>query len=204
MDIITKYPELAQYVENINGSLRLNAEGTQQYLNQQYTEKQAAYAETIAADRNKQEAQFNNRANQIAQSTFHADGSDSYYGVDAYTVREVAKNYLNDNSLFGGDDNQINEALKELGYMDESVRQAIIQNKDAIRDLALEYQNTETSIDALTTSFLQANVENDFGDKIRESLGQDLELYTLTENQLATRVGEIAQYLLEADNDINT
>ena len=204
MDIITKYPELAQYVENINGSLRLNAEGTQQYLNQQYTEKQAAYAETITADRNKQEAQFNNRANQIAQSTFHANGSDSYYGVDAYTVREVAKNYLNDNSLFGGDDNQINEALKELGYMDESVRQAIIQNKDAIRDLALEYQNTETSIDALTTSFLQANVENDFGDKIRESLGQDLELYTLTENQLATRVGEIAQYLLEADNDINT
>lgn len=203
MDVITKYPELAQYVENINGSLRLSEKGMQEYLNKQYTEKQKAYADTISTSRTARETNFAENAQNISNKTFQITDSDGHGFSRASTedIQKAAQAYLDDNTLFSGN---IDENLKKAGFASAQLREAIIENKDAIRELALEYQNTGTALDATTEAFLQSNVENDFGDQIKEKLGQDQELYTLTENNLAERVGEIAQYLLEADNDINT
>ena len=70
MDLITKYQELAQYVKNVNGSLQMSEEGMQKYLNQQYAEKQKAYADSIQAQRTAQQSTpFFQGAQAIANKT---------------------------------------------------------------------------------------------------------------------------------------
>ena len=116
--------------------------------------------------------------------------------MTAQDVQSVAKAYLNDNSIFGGDESQIRQALEEAGFADTQLQQAIIENKDAIRELALSYDQAGQSIDALSSIFYQANIDTEFGDALKQRLGDDAELYSLTEQFLADKAQGIADELI--------
>jgi len=174
MDVISKYPELAQYVQNINGSLRLSEEGMKRYLDTQYTEQQEKYAELIQSNKEQKEADFNLAAQNLSYKTVNIPNASGNvddtnninninYGASLNTkdIQTVAKAYIENNALLGGSLEQVSQSLQKVGITSEATIQQIYNNRDAIRDLALEYQSTGASIDAMEDAFYQSNIENE-------------------------------------------
>ena len=207
MEVISKYPELAQYVQNINGSLRLSQEGMKQYLDKQYTEQQEQYAELIQGQKEQKEADFNKAAQNLSNKTINIPNASGNvddanntaninYGaaLNVEDIKTVAKAYIENNALLGGSLEQVAENLQKVGITSQDTIQQIYNNRDAIRDLALEYQSTGTSIEAMTDAFYQANIENKVGDKIRSDLeNQDKDyLASAVENSLSEHAQELA------------
>lgn len=195
MDLITKYPELANYVDNVNGSLRMSEEGMQAYLNQQYTQKQEAYAEVISTNRGSTEADLTSNATNLSRKfTFDTEGGNSFSMASAEDFIKVAKAYAEGNDILGGTSEQINQALKDIGINSDLARQAIMSNTEEVLKMCREYANGVNSVNALSDAFYQANIENEAGNQIRSDLGdQDKEYLTSpVEELLANRAQEIA------------
>ena len=180
LDLITKYPELAGLVDNVNGSLRLNEEGMQKYLNDQYAEEQKGYIDVINTQQEAAKTDSQAKLTDTARNIQYGHADEVTTSTGTYTsgiktasneeVMAAVQAYIDSNGAAFRSTTALAEALKDSKINDAELIQALWDNKDTIGELADTMQvNTESSQN-LKDAFIQSGVQNELGQEIQEDL----------------------------------
>ena len=162
LDLITKYPELAQYVDNVNGKLTLSEEGEKEYLTQQQAKIQAAQNASYTAASNARQASAMASAAQIGHNSLYQQTSKrrsyTYAGAkvsDATTSKyssaeDVMKVVTSLDELIdkgttkiSDDFTQLADIISEETGISKDQVSAILSNKEALIQLRGQLQQNE-------------------------------------------------------------
>ena len=135
MDLITKYPELAGLVDNVNGSLRLNEEGMQKYLNDQYAEEQKGYIDVINTQQEAAKTDSQAKLTDTARNIQYGHADEVTTSTGTYTsgiktasneeVMAAVQAYIDSNGTAFRSTTALAEALKDSKINDAELIQAL-------------------------------------------------------------------------------
>lgn len=154
LDLIDKYPELAQYMTNVDGVLGISKEGIEKITQQKLNEANSLNRAVLSDQRNvmEKESAVNNKI--------------SISGVDSYSATKVANNltYNNDGSF------NLEETLKKSGFENasEAFKNAILNNLESLERFKNNLDKTSSGIKnidkTIAASWLQTHTDNSNSD----------------------------------------
>ena len=160
LELLDKYPELAQYIDNVDGKLSIQKEGLEVIQKLQWERVQAAQRSSYMA-----EANALNKENTSLITNFSRDSS---------LPRNFAEALVNEINFSGSGFLIDKKGIQEvLGPISEEYVNAILDNKDALIELANEL-NTNTKATEI------------YNQKLGESLLEGNELYEASTIQEST------------------
>ena len=179
LDLLDKYPQLAQYVTDTDGRLSISEEGQEQLLKEQYAHVQDIYQANLMA-----QARAKSTANQSAYTNFGRD-NDTYYVASSAVEKAVEAINGQGNAILENSD-----ALMEAADISKEQAEALLQNRDGLISLAAETKANTEAIKVYTGQLghsLLEEAKNDNNVTIDERF----------EDQLAYLLGQKAQQLYE-------
>ena len=173
LDLMEKFPQLAQYVEEVNGVLTIDRDGYQEVLKQQKImlaqDRQAAAAVKMDANKASQDSLYTNYGDTLKKSYAFSNGPSSY--VSSQSLGEaVLSVYRNNTDLLAGSTSEIAAALKEnLGsvFSDKelnAIANEIKNNSSNLRNLDSSVKSLDDSTKILAKQFASGYVES-FGNE---------------------------------------
>ena len=179
LELISNYPELAQYVTNENGRLKLNAEGEQAYLDQLQTGVQNARNASYIANSNSREADINAAAADIGHNSIYgtntAGQSGGYASAEQVkTVVQAIDKVIGEGAdLRSGLSGLTDEIVDQTGQSKELVS-AILSNEDAVLQLRTQLQQNETADKLMYETMAQGALADNSTFKGMDELGQQV------------------------------
>ena len=179
LELISNYPELAQYVTNENGRLKLNAEGEQAYLDQLQTGVQNARNASYIANSNSREADINAAAADIGHNSIYSTNTAGQGGGYASaeqvkTVVQAIDKVIGEGAdLKGGLSGLTDEIVDQTGQSKELVS-AILSNEDAVLQLRTQLQQNETADKLMYETMAQGALADNSTFKGMDELGQQV------------------------------
>lgn len=180
LELISNYPELAQYVTNENGQLKLNAEGEQAYLDQLQAGIQNARNASYIASSNSREADVRAVAADIGHNSFYTDQNNIQAGLqyaNAEQVRTVVQaidKVIGEGAdLTGGLSGLTDKIADQTGQSKELVS-AILSNEDAVLQLRTQLQQNETADKLMYETMAQGALADNSTFKGMDELGQQV------------------------------
>ena len=179
LELISNYPELAQYVTNENGQLKLNAEGEQAYLDQLQAGVQNARNASYIASSNSREADINAAAADIGHNSIYGTNTAGQGGgyVSAEQVKTVVQaidKVIGEGAdLTGGLSGLTDKIVDQTGQSKELVS-AILSNEDAVLQLRTQLQQNETADKLMYETMAQGALADNSTFKGMDELGQQV------------------------------
>lgn len=152
-ELLTQYPELAEYVKEVNGQLEIEAEGREKLLKLRQQEKVSARQQVIA-----NQIAVNNQPSRVTAQNIRANSFVSAGFVSTDQILRVA-NKLNDDVglLLAFENNDIKTLqtyTEELHLASREQLQGILAQTTALNDLRLSLQKAENRNINLTKAYL--------------------------------------------------
>jgi tRNA A-37 threonylcarbamoyl transferase component Bud32 len=171
LDLMEKFPLLAQHVKEVNGVLTIDKEGYQEVLKQQKLmlaqDRQAAAAAKAGANRTSQESLITNYGDTLKKFS-----ADAYKYINSKNLGDaVLSIYRNNADLFTKDTKDIVQALKEtLGstFSDSelnAIANEIKNNSNNLKNLDTSVKSLDESTKILNQQFASGYIDA-FGNKI--------------------------------------
>lgn len=214
LDLISKYPELAQYIENTNGAIHLSQEGMQEYINAQYKETQEKYLDFVKGQQDFYEKDNTSKVTDTARSIGYGQTSQVTTSTGTYTSQKTASNeeilaaveafkansedFLKAEEDLAHPTKEFAALLAEQGIKNTELVQALWDNRNEIANLSKELDANVAASTGLSDAFYQAGVQNEMGKVIEEKVGDDSYLVAPVEEYLAQQVAN-TQAQLEAN-----
>ena len=179
LELISNYPELAQYVTNENGQLKLNAEGEQAYLDSLQAGVQNARNASYIASSNSREADAMAAAADIGHNSSYGTNTAGQGGgyVRAEQVKTVVQaidKVIGEGAdLTGGLSGLTDKIADQTGQSKELVS-AILSNEDAVLQLRTQLQQNETADKLMYETMAQGALVNNSTFKGMDQLGQQV------------------------------
>ena len=175
LELLKQYPELAKYVENVNGALVISEKGMKEFESKKRAELAEGYETWIGDQEEAYTTDIANKKHDLAGSISY--GQPEMYGVqptaaDSDITKVMALIDKNANLLNATKDDWI-KALSEEGISNELLAEALYNNRDSIGDLLAEERSNTNAISGLRESLYASSVDDLFGDKIAEKVGND-------------------------------
>ena len=179
LELISNYPELAQYVTNENGQLKLNAEGEQAYLNSLQAGVQNARNASYIASSHSREADAMAAAADIGHNSSYGTNTAGQGG--GYTSAEQVKIVVQaidkvigeGADLTGGLSGLTDKIVDQTGQSKELVS-AILSNEDAVLQLRTQLQQNETADKLMYETMAQGALADNSTFKGMDELGQQV------------------------------
>ena len=221
LDLITKYPELAKYVQNVDGSLRLSEEGMQEYLNAQYADLQKGYIDVINTQQEATKTANQSSVTDTARSitygnttevttstgTYQAGGKaasneEILAAVEAFKAN--SEDFLKAGENLAEPTKAFTELLAEQGIKNADLVQALWDNRDGIATLSQELDANTESSQGLKDAYIQSSVQNEMGQQIQQDLdavgmgaySSDVQQYLV--DQVSRDLADAEQWTFEA------
>lgn len=179
LELISNYPELAQYVTNENGQLKLNADGEQAYLDQLQAGVQNARNASYIASSNSREADAMAAAAGIGHNSSYGTNTAGQGGGYASaeqvkTVVQAIDKVIGEGAdLKGGLSGLTDKIVDQTGQNEELVK-AILSNEDAVLQLRTQLQQNETADKLMYETMAQGALANNSTFKGMDQLGQQV------------------------------
>lgn len=180
LELISNYPELAQYVTNENGQLKLNADDEQTYLDQLQAGVQNARSASYIASSNSREANIRAAAADIGHNSFYTDQNNVQAGRQYASANNVLKvvnaidKVIGEGAdLTGGLSELTDEIADQTGQSKELVS-AILSNEDTVLQLRTQLQQNETADKLMYETMAQGVLANNSTFKSMDELGQQV------------------------------
>lgn len=190
LDLINKFPELAQNVKNVNGQLILDDDAIQQAQANMARQVESAQLNKIYSQAVSRQADIQSMATDLGRSSREVT-SDSISWLNSESVQKIAQ-ILNDYQ--GGliDDvipEDLIKTIKEETGASESVIQALLDNKDGLKELQnamleaenatrLEYEALAANSEELQNNSTYLGATEDQKDLIEAMTGAGLQQFT--------------------------
>ena len=168
LDLIKKYPELAQYVKNVNGQLTISEQGMEKLLETQQKAIQNARLSALSAEIQANEARTVADETQLGRNiTYEQNGMEVMAGK---TVIDKVIEGINKN---GGLLNE--QVLDNLGITNQNLRNALLEtdNRQQLQDLAKKVKQNTTATEVLTQQYVHSANSNAGIEEYDESQYQD-------------------------------
>lgn len=179
LELISNYPELAQYVTNENGQLKLNAEGEQAYLDQLQAGVQNARNASYIASSNSRQADIRAAAADIGHNSTYGTNTAGQGGGYASAeqvktvVQAIDKVIGQGANLKGGLSNLSDEIAKQTGYNQQLIS-SILSNEDAVLQLKTQLEQNETADKLMYETMAQGALADNSTFKGMDELGQQV------------------------------
>ena len=179
LELISNYPELAQYVTNENGQLKLSADGEQAYLDQLQAGVQNARNASYIASSNSREADAVAAAADIGHNSSYGTNTAGQGGGYASAeqvktvVQAIDKVIGQGADLKGGLSGLTDKIADQTGQSKELVS-AILSNEDAVLQLRTQLQQNETADKLMYETMAQGALANNSTFKGMDELGQQV------------------------------
>ena len=179
LELISNYPELAQYVTNQNGQLKLSAEGEQAYLDRLQAGVQNARNASYIASSDSREADAMAAAADIGHNSSYgantAGKSGGYASAEQVkTVVQAIDKIIGEGAdLKSGLSGLADEIVEQTGQNEELVK-AILSNEDAVLQLRTQLQQNETADKLMYETMAQGALANNSTFKGMDELGQQV------------------------------
>ena len=179
LELISNYPELAQYVTNENGQLKLNAEGEQAYLDQLQAGVQNARNASYIASSNSRQADVRAAAADIGHNSIYGTNTAGQGGGYASAeqvktiVQAIDKVIGEGADLTGGLSGLTDKIVDQTGQSKELVS-AILSNEDAVLQLRTQLQQNETADKLMYETMAQGALADNSTFKGMDELGQQV------------------------------
>ena len=180
LELISNYPELAQYVTNENGQLKLSADDEQAYLDQLQAGVQNARNASYIASSNSREANARAAAADIGHNSFYTDQNNVQAGrqyanaEQVKTVVQAIDKVIGEGAdLKGGLSGLTDKIVRQTGQSEELVK-AILSNEDAVLQLRTQLQQNETADKLMYETMAQGALADNSTFKSMDQLGQQV------------------------------
>lgn len=179
LELISNYPELAQYVTNENGQLKLNAEGEQAYLDQLQAGVQNARNASYIASSNSRQADTRAAAADIGHNSTYGTNTAGQGGGYASaeqvkTVVQTIDKVIGEGAdLTGGLSGLTDKIVDQTGQSKELVS-AILSNEDAVLQLRTQLQQNEIADKLMYETMAQGALADNSIFKGMDELGQQV------------------------------
>ena len=191
LELISNYPELAQYVTNENGQLKLSADGEQAYLDQLQAGVQNARNASYIASSNSREADAIAAAADIGHNSFYTTQKEKNNSLPYETQNtQTVSNYASAKQVLevvkaidkvigegadlkGGLSGLADKIVDQTGQSKELVS-AILSNEDAVLQLRTQLQQNETADKLMYETMAQGALADNSTFKGMDELGQQV------------------------------
>ena len=171
LELIDKYPQLAEKVQNVNGQLQISKDAQQEFLNLQNKSLAAAKSASMAADVNTRDANIDLQASQIMKNT---SAEMMYFGFGNNFLGANAREQANDFAVAiaealnkGLTESEILEKLGSKSYLAEQ----IFNNSQQLEALRKQLQQNQ----AVTKLQYESLVDQTLADDKRYQALSDLQ-----------------------------
>lgn len=167
IELLNNYPKLANYIENVNGQLKISQEGQTQLLKAMSASVNATRGASILASFNARTASNNALAASIGHEAWTSDLSGSnairYAGADeVIKVTEALHGDLSQLSekVFQSSDELVQNISEETGVETELVTQLLNRGKD-LQQLSIALKENQDATEMATKSFVRDALQED-------------------------------------------
>ena len=178
LELISNYPELAQYVTNENGQLKLSAEGEQAYLDSLQAGVQNARNASYIASSNSREADARAAAADIGHNSRYAyddEGRQMYASADnVLKVVDAIDKVVNEGASLKDGLAGLKDKITDETHLSGEVVSSILKNEDALLQLRTQLQQNETADKLMYETMAQGVLANDTTFKGMDELGQQV------------------------------
>ena len=208
LELISNYPELAQYVTNQNGQLKLNAEGEQAYLNQLQAGVQNARNASYIASSNSREADVRAAAADIGHNSFYTDQNNAQAGrqyanaEQVKTVVQAIDKVIGEGADLTGGLSELTDKIADQTGQNKELVSAILSNEDAVLQLRTQLQQNETADKLMYETMAQGVLANNSTFKSMDELGQQV-ASAMGGATLEKRIGNIQKDLIADMSGLN-
>lgn len=186
LDLLSKYPELAKYVSEVDGHLSISQEGQNELYKEQLTEVNKAQYKAMYDTQNKNITDTTSDTTDLARSIFYTNSSkeqkttttstsnalDSANNTSAPPVGTVSKEDLNavieayqQNSEVLADANVL---MKETGIKSKDEAEALIKNAAEIANLSDRMEANSKAQESSVRTIAAQGVKNETGDTLNQ------------------------------------
>ena len=206
LELISNYPELAQYVTNENGQLKLSAEGEQAYLDQLQAGVQNARNASYIASSNSREADARAAAADIGHNsryTYDDEGRQMYASADnVLKVVDAIDKVVNEGASLKDGLAGLKDKIIDETHLSGEVVSSILKNEDALLQLRTQLQQNETADKLMYKTMAQGALANDTTFKGMDQLGQQV-ASAMGGANLEKRIDDIQKDLIADMSSLN-
>ena len=189
IELLDKYPQLAQYVSNKDGVLSISSEGINRLLNEQWNIVQGAYRSSNAAQLNASQKQFKSNLTDFRRGIAYVEeqsvsaqdrrvdtGRFEDYGDSGLaTIMPEKQVYVLINALrqHGLQILENDKTLIQATGWSKELADAVLKNRDAVVELNSSLVNTDATVKNLEVANAQSYLSSAGGDAYRRLSSED-------------------------------
>ena len=179
LDLIQKYPKLADYVDDSGDYLKITQEGLE-YLEQTgQRQLDMARQNQLMATIRSNDAKNNASYTSVGEGIRYAKQSNGHSYASNSVMRKAVKAYNDSNG------NLTEDALRAVGITDPQLIHALLENKNEIKNLSKEINANTKANGLLTKQMVESTLQNvegfdaegEFSDEVAEALASQAEEY---------------------------
>ena len=178
LELISNYPELAQYVTNENGQLKLSADGEQAYLDRLQAGVQNARNASYIASSNSREADARAAAADIGHNSRYSyddEGRQMYASADnVLKVVDAINKVVNEGASLKDGLAGLKDKITDETHLSGEVVSSILKNEDALLQLRTQLQQNETADKLMYETMAQGALADNSTFKGMDELGQQV------------------------------
>ena len=221
LDLIAKYPELAQHVENVNGKLTLSEQGEKDFLQKAEQGLQNARNASLIASSHANQAESRAAAAAIGHNRVwykeDASGEVSPSLSSADDVLKVAEAYnkaiQNGTADFSDNLNKLSQMIAGQTGLEEQQVHALLSSKTEMQQLRIQLQRNELADKLMYENMAQTALQEDstykgmnqIGKQVASAIaGSDLknQIETLQDSLMNEMQRKMSRFSTTADTDV--